>query len=60
MAATFYITHRRMQMSSNATHAHVGSVRLQSGTVLSRDEVFSWMQGGSTFITHPRAAPVRR
>ena len=28
MATTFYITHRRMQMASNATHEHVGWVKL--------------------------------
>lgn len=63
MAATFYITHRRMQMSSNTTHAHVGWVRLQSGTILTREDVFSWMHGGSTFVTRPprgSGATVRR
>jgi hypothetical protein len=52
MASTFHITHRRMAKSPSGTHVHVGWVKLRGGTVLTRDEVFSWMRGGNIFKTY--------
>lgn len=49
--ATLYITHRRMKKSRDGTHEHVGWVRLQDGTKLSRKRVFAKMKEGIEFKT---------
>jgi hypothetical protein len=51
MPSTFQITHRRMKESPDGTHQHVGWVKLQSGTELSRKDVFAWMKNGNKFQT---------
>ncbi len=52
MAATAYITHRKMQHTADRTHEHVGSVKLLDGNVLTRDQVFAAMQQGQAFKTY--------
>ena len=51
MATTLFITHRRMVTSADGTHRHVGWVKLASGRVLSREDVFRWMAAGTVFRT---------
>jgi hypothetical protein len=41
-----------MEHSPDATHQHVGWVRLMDGTVLSRAQVLAYMRQGIVFYTH--------
>lgn len=46
-----YITHRRMDQTVH-TGKHIGSVKLRTGAVLTRDQVLNLMRQGTTFYTY--------
>jgi hypothetical protein len=52
MAATYFITHRRMEASGTHAYKHVGSVKLLDGGILTRAQVLTYMRQGIAFYTY--------
>jgi hypothetical protein len=51
MAATYQIIARRMDYGIHGGR-HIGSVKLLNGTILTRDQVISYMRQGVAFTTY--------
>jgi hypothetical protein len=60
MSTAILITHRRMERSPGSGHEHVGWVKLMSGEILTRDQVFVAVARGIAFNTYsPLGAQAR-
>jgi hypothetical protein len=54
------ITHRRMQVSADGTHEHVGWVKMYDGATYTRDQIISFLRQGHVIETRsPRGLQAR-